>query len=129
MARKKFRQYRVSLTEEQDEALQVAMKKYLQNNLSSFVVFVLGQMIGRGMLGPAKPSKQLPTVQVGEPRGRGRPRKVGLVVEPLLYPAPEESGVFAPYTEEEWRAYYEYHGTPMPELPDPLTVEELKEYE
>lgn len=116
MARKKLKhkQYVVSVTETQNEALERLMKEDMQENVSQY----FGMMIAEVVKG-----------REGRRRGAvGRPKKSEGDEEEKWYPCPYDENA-PPYTMDDLKAYYEFRNMPVPVQPPPYTKEQLKKWD
>lgn len=115
--KQKLRRYWVSANEQQVEALEKLMAEDMQTNVSAYFGFLIAEVTK--MRGERKEKKPV-----------GRPKKGE--EEVVYYPSPDvKFGNRAPYTKEAWEAYWDIHEKwePRPELPPPLTKEELKAWD
>lgn len=102
----------ITLNDIKLKALNELMKADMETNKSAYV----GRLITQEVIRRSEEAKK---------RGVGRPVKEK--EEDLYYPAPYEGG--APYKKEDWLNYFAFRKEPAPELPEPLTKEELKKWD
>lgn len=108
------RKVTASLNPEQFAELEALMKEDGQTNYTFYLVYLIKQ---EGKRREAEKGKRAP----------GRPKKED--TEEVFYPSPDPNGGRAPYSKEDWEAYFTFRKEEVPPLPAPLTKEELKKWE